>query len=273
MSDVVTLTLRAPVTESVGAESVVANAFATLGAREIAALPLWVGSRRVAVGDLFTVDGDKSDVVHVVGDLARVDGLGTAMTGGTLTLDGSAGRDVGTGMSGGTIEVRGDVGDGAGVAMAGGHLHIAGRAGDRLGAALPGASRGMVGGGIVVRGSVGSDAGHRARRALIAIGGDAGPGVARGMIAGTVVVHGSAGPGAGAWSKRGSVVALGAITVPETYAHACTYRPTVVRVLLRYLRAQYGFPVDDRFINGLYSRYVGDLADVGRGEILAWQAQ
>jgi formylmethanofuran dehydrogenase subunit C len=178
MSDVVTLTLRAAVTESIGADAVVPSAFATLGAREIAALPLWVGARRVALGDLFTVDGEKSDVVRVVGGLARVNGLGTGMAGGTLTLDGSAGRDVGTRMSGGTLEVRGDVGDGAGVAMAGGHLHIAGRAGDRLGAALPGASRGMVGGGIVVRGSVGSDAGHRARRALIAIGGDAGPGAA-----------------------------------------------------------------------------------------------
>jgi formylmethanofuran dehydrogenase subunit C len=131
----------------------------------------------------------------------------------------------------------------------------------------------MVGGEIVVRGDVGRDAGHRARRGLIVIGGNAGPGAARDMIAGTVLVQGNAGPGAGAWSKRGSVIALGAITVPVTYSHACTYRPTVVRVLLRYVTRQYAFPIEDRFVSGLYSRYVGDLADVGKGEILQWQTQ
>jgi hypothetical protein len=90
------------------------------------------------------------------------------------------------------------------------------------------------------------------------------------MIAGTVVVGGAAAAGAGAWSKRGSVIAFGAIAVPATYSHACDYRPTVVRVLLRYLRRQYAFPVDDRFVDGIYRRYVGDLADVGKGEILQW---
>jgi formylmethanofuran dehydrogenase subunit C len=271
MSDTITLTLRSAPTDTVVAECIASDRLATLGTRAIAALPVWVGTRQVPLGEIFGVEGEKSATVRVTGDLARCDGLGAGMASGTLIIDGSAGRDVGAGMRGGTIDVRGDVGDGAGVAMAGGQLRVSGRAGDRVGAALPGASRGMVGGEIVVRGDVGRDAGHRARRGLIVIGGSAGPGVARAMIAGTVVVHGAAGPGAGAWAKRGSIVALGAITVPATYRHACTYRPTVVRVLMRYLRRQYAFPVDDRFVNGLYSRYVGDLADVGKGEILQWQ--
>jgi formylmethanofuran dehydrogenase subunit C len=271
MSDTITLTLRAPLTEAIAVDGFAADRFGVVSGSELLALPAWAGSRRATLGDFFTVTGEKSTTVTVTGDLTRVDGIGAGMTGGTLKIEGSAGRDVGAGMTGGVIAVKGSVGDGAGAAMAGGQLRVSGAAGDRLGAALPGASRGMTGGEIVVGGDVGRDAGHRARRGLIVIGGNVGPGAARAMIAGTVVVRGAAGPGAGAWSKRGSVIALGNITVPETYAHACTYRPTVVRVLMRYLRRQYAFPVDDRFVNGLYSRYVGDLADVGKGEILQWQ--
>jgi formylmethanofuran dehydrogenase subunit C len=231
---------------------------------------VWVGTRRGTVGDFFAIEGAKSGDVRLVGDLTHVDGIGAGMASGTLTIEGSAGRDVGVSMRGGTIDVRGSVGDGAGVAMSGGLLRVAGAAGDRLGAELSGASRGMTGGEIVVGGDVGRDAGHRARRGLIVIWGSAGPGAARAMIAGTVVVRGAAGPGAGAWSKRGSVIALGAITVPETYGHACDYRPPIVRVLMRYLKRQYGLSLEDRFMDGVYSRYVGDLADVGKGEILRW---
>jgi formylmethanofuran dehydrogenase subunit C len=269
VSDVVTLTCRGS-TESVGAEIIAADRLATLGNGEIAKLPLWVGMRQVPLGEIFKVEGEKSANVRVTGDLARVDGIGAGMVSGTLTIDGSAGHEVGAGMRGGAIDVRGDVGDGAGVAMSGGQLTVSGRAGDRLGAALPGASRGMTGGEIVVRGDVGADAGHRARRGLIVVGGTAGRGAARGMIAGTVVVRGATGPGAGQWSKRGSVIALGAITVPATYAHACDYRPTIVRVLFRYLRQHYALPIDESYVGGLYRRYVGDLADVGKGEILQW---
>jgi formylmethanofuran dehydrogenase subunit C len=270
MSDTVTLTLRSPLTERVAVEGLTADGLGALGNAEIAALPVWVGTRRGTVGDFFAIEGAKSGDVRLVGDLTHVDGIGAGMASGTLTIEGSAGRDVGVSMRGGTIDVRGSVGDGAGVAMSGGLLRVAGAAGDRLGAELSGASRGMTGGEIVVGGDVGRDAGHRARRGLIVIWGSAGPGAARAMIAGTVVVRGAAGPGAGAWSKRGSVIALGAITVPETYGHACDYRPPIVRVLMRYLKRQYGLSLEDRFMDGVYSRYVGDLADVGKGEILRW---
>ena len=90
------------------------------------------------------------------------------------------------------------------------------------------------------------------------------------MIAGTVVVFGSVGLDAGLWSKRGSVVALGRITQPPTYSYACTYQPTHLRLLLTRLRADYGLPVRPRHLNGFYRRYSGDMAELGKGEILAW---
>jgi formylmethanofuran dehydrogenase subunit C len=266
----ITLTLRSPLVESMGAEGWNADRLGGLSSAEIGKLPVWVGTRQASLGDFFTVAGEKSTDVRVVGDVTHVDGIGTGMRGGTLTIDGSAGRDVGAGMSGGTLEVTGSVGDGAGVGMAGGRLIVHGVAGDRLGAELPGASRGMTGGEILVAGNAGRDVGHRARRGLIVVGGDAGPGAARAMIAGTVFVHGQAGPGAGAWSKRGSVIVLGDIAVPETYSHACDYRPPMIPVLFRYLQRQYQFQIQEQYVMGVYRRWVGDLADVGKGEILRW---
>jgi len=90
------------------------------------------------------------------------------------------------------------------------------------------------------------------------------------MIAGTVVVFGTAGPGAGRFLKRGSIVALGAIERPATFRYVCTYRPPYVPVLLRYLGARYGLAVADRHITGRYERYAGDMAELGKGEILRW---
>jgi hypothetical protein len=35
---------------------------------------------------------------------------------------------------------------------------------------------------------------------------------------------------------------------------------------------QYELPVSDQHLAGLYRRYSGDLADIGKGEILVWTA-
>ena len=148
-----------------------------------------------------------------------------------------------------------------------------GSVGENAGGALPGAARGMTGGEIVIRGDAGAQAGAAARRGLIVVTGDAGPQAARGMIAGTVVVFGRAGPGAGRFLKRGSIVALGAIERPATFGYACTYRPPYVALLLRYLRARYGLAIADRQVTGRYERHAGDLAELGKGEILQWVAE
>jgi formylmethanofuran dehydrogenase subunit C len=268
---VITLTLKAGVPGPIGAESVVPDQLATLGNRDIAALPVWSGKKSMPLGDVFDVEGERSADVRVVTGHGIIDGLGVGMSGGTLVIDGPAGRGLGARMSGGTIDAHGDVGADAGSAMSGGTIRVAGNAGDRLGAPVPGASRGMTGGEILVRGNAGADAGYRVRRGLLVVGGDAGPNAARAMIAGTIVIAGNAAAGAGSWAKRGSVVALGGITIPPTYRLACTYRPPILRILFRYLRRTHAFSVDEQFADGLYTRYVGDLADVGKGEILQWQ--
>ena len=270
MSNTVVLTLRSPLDAPLDAECVAADRFAELTEREIAALPVWSGARRAPLGDFFDVRGGRATSVRVVGDVARVEGLGSGAGGGELVVEGDAGRRVAAGMSGGTVDVRGSVGDDAGIGMSGGALRVAGDAGDRLGGGTPGASRGMTGGEIVVAGSAGRDAGALARRGVIAVGGDAGERAGRGVIAGTVVVFGRVGAGAGEGNKRGTVVAGGGVEVPPTYRFACTYRPPHLRLLLTHLRRRHKLDVDDRFVAGLYRRWCGDVSTVGRGEILEW---
>jgi formylmethanofuran dehydrogenase subunit C len=130
----------------------------------------------------------------------------------------------------------------------------------------------MTGGELIVRGSAGAEAGAAMRRGLLVIVREAGNQTGVGMIAGTVVVFGSAGADPGLWSKRGTVVALGRITPPATYVYACTCQPAYLRLLLTRLRVRYGLPVRPRHLNGLYRRYSGDMAELGKGEILVWTA-
>jgi len=241
---------------------------AGLSEHEIAALPVSAGSRRGALGDFFSVQGERSSRVRVVGTTRDIEGVGTDMTGGELEIEGDAGSLIGAGMRAGTIRVRGNVGDDAGAAMSGGVLRIDGDAGARLGGNSPGASRGMSGGEILVLGSAGPEAGARIRRGLIVVAGDTGRDAGRAMIAGSLVVLGSCGEGAGHGSKRGSVVACGAIAVPATYRYACTYQPPHVRLTLLYLARRHGLSIDGPVIDSLFRRYCGDAGDPGKGEIL-----
>lgn len=272
MSAHVTLTLRAPLEESLDLESILPDRFATLSETGIAALPVWAGRRQRSIGDYFTVRGERSASVRVVGDVRRGRGVGTGMTApnASLTIDGNAGAHTGAGMRGGTIEVLGDAASDAGVDMAGGSIHVRGNAGDRVGAAFAGASRGVTGGEIVVQGSVGDDTGARMRRGLLFVGGDAGSATARDIIAGTVMVIGRVGAEPALGSKRGTLVVGGVVDVPSTYRYACRYHPPHVRLALTHLIRRYQVAIDARLLDGPYDRYCGDAGTVSKGEILQW---
>jgi formylmethanofuran dehydrogenase subunit C len=271
MSDTVTLVLRDTLDTIVEAEAIIPDRFATLSNADIARLPVWRGREQLAIGDLFSVDGERSACVHLAGDLARVDALGAAMSGGELTVDGDVGRYVGSRMSGGVLRVSGNAGDGAGLEMSGGLLDISGDAGNRVGAARLGASKGMLGGEIIVRGKLGAETGTRMRRGTIVCFG-AGDRTGEAMIAGNVIVLGDAGSDTGRYNKRGTVVVFGSAGIPPTYAYSCTYHPPHLALTLRYLRSKHGLQITDDRVRGLYRRHCGDLAELaqGGGEILEW---
>jgi formylmethanofuran dehydrogenase subunit C len=274
MSGAVVLTSRGAQDTTVDAGELRFDRFAELGAAEIERQTIWAaGAGPVPLAELFTVRGQRSAQVRVVGDLRRVERLGAGHQSGELTIEGPAGREVGLRMRGGRITVLGNAGWGAGLEMAGGVLDVAGDTGPRAGAAGPGAKRGMTGGEMIVRGSAGPEAGASMRRGLLAVAGDAGPGAGRATIAGTVVVFGTTGGDAGQWSKRGSLMALGSVSIPATYRYACTYRPHYANLLLRYLEERHWLPAGRARHTGLFRRYSGDLAELGAGEILAWTAE
>jgi formylmethanofuran dehydrogenase subunit C len=251
MSDVVTLSLAARPDHVLVADCIAADRFAELGAQEIAALPVVHGGRPATLGEFFRVRGERASAVRIEGDCPQIEAIGSGMAGGELVIDGGVGRDLGLAMSGGRIEVRGNAGANAGGARAG-------------------AARGMTGGEIIVRGSVGEEAGARMRRGLLVVTGEGGAGMGKGMTAGTVVVFGKTGPGTGRFLKRGSIVALSDVAYPATFGYACTYRPPHVALLLRYLRLRRQIDVAEGQVTGRYERYSGDMAELGKGELLRW---
>ncbi len=255
MSDGVIARLRAPLRGRADLGEVLSTGWTSLTAADLARRPVRAeGEGPLPLGDLFDLTGEPGGRIRFEGDLGQADRLGSGLPEGEVIVEGNVGDEAGMGMTGGSLEIRGD-------------------AGARAGAAAPEARRGMTGGELIVRGSAGPEAGALMRRGLVAIAGGAGSHAGAGMIAGTVVVFGGIGAAAGLWSKRGSLVALGPVTVPPTYRYACTYQPVHLRVTLRRLRARYALPVEERHLTGFYRRYSGDLADLGKGEILAWTAE
>jgi len=247
--------LKQPLQQRADLSEALAGPWTTLSPRELADRPVYLerdGDARF--GDLFELDGNPQGRIRFVGELDQADRLGAGLIEGEVIVDGSVGRE-------------------AGLAQAGGRLDIGGDAGPRAGAAPLGFKRGMTGGELIVRGSAGAEAGAAMRRGLLVIGHAAGDRTGLGMIAGTIVVFGSVGADPGLWSKRGSVVALGRITPPPTYSYACTLQSVYLRLLLTRLRAGYGLPAQPRHLNGFYRRYSGDMAELGKGEILAWTAK
>jgi formylmethanofuran dehydrogenase subunit C len=270
MSDAVTLTVRATLDHSIDVECIAPDRFATLSSREIEALPVWAGREQRTLADYFTIRGERASAVRIVGVVRHASGIGSAMSGGSVLIDGDGGSHVGVGMAGGRIDVRGRVGDDAALGMTGGAVRVRGDAGDRVAAGVPGASRGTSGGEVVIEGSVGKDAGARMRRGLLFVGGDAGDCAARAIIAGTVIVLGRVGREPATDNKRGTLVVGAQVDVPSTYRFACRYESPHVRLALMHLLRQYHVTIDQRFVVGKYDRYCGDAGTVGKGEILAW---
>ena len=247
--------LRAPLRQRADFSEVLAGNWAALSETELAQRPVYLArDGRMPLGEIFDLKGEPAGRIRFEGDLELADRLAVGLTEGEVTVEGNLGSE-------------------AGLALAGGTLDIDGNTGPSVGGALPGHKRGMTGGELIVRGSAGVGAGAGMRRGLIVIAGRAGDQAGAGMIAGNVVVFGTVGADPGVWSKRGTLVALGRITPPPTYAYACTYQPVHLRLLLTRLRVRYNLPVRPRHLIGFYRRYSGDMAELGKGEILAWTAK
>ena len=263
------LRYRGAGTIPVEAECLTPDNLAGKSAAEVAALPVQYGNAPAPLGEFFHVEGDAGDGdVRIEGDCGRVKRIGEGMAGGRITVRGEVGMHLGARMTGGEIHVHGRAGDWAGAEMRGGRIHVRGDVGHLAGAAYRGASVGMRGGVLLIDGNAGHEVGAAMRRGLIAVGGDAGEFAGVALVAGSIFVFGAAGPRPGAGMKRGTLALAGGMPgLLPSFRYDCDYRPVVLSLYLRQLRA-WGFPVPDRAFGGTWRRYSGDLLTLGKGEVL-----
>jgi formylmethanofuran dehydrogenase subunit C len=251
----------------VEADAIVPDRLREMGRAEIERLVLNHGNERVALADLFTVRGGPSGRIRMEGDLATVKGLGTGMQDGRLLIEGNAGMHVGALMRGGCIEVGGSAGDWAGAEMTGGLLWIRGDAGNRAGSAYRGSKFGMRGGVILIEGGAGHEVGGYMRRGLIAVRGEVQDFAGARMVSGTLLLLGRTGIRTGGGMKRGTIVCEQGTEILPTFRRSEAGHPLFLQVIRRALQAR-GFPVEIGEGGRSYTRYRGDLAELGKGEIL-----
>jgi formylmethanofuran dehydrogenase subunit C len=264
------LTLKDQPAVPLEAECLSPDVLAALSAQDAAALPVFLGKRRHRIDDFFEIEGSPGEEIELRGDLTKVKWIGRGMTRGHIRIVGNTGMHLGAFMSGGEIEVTGNASDWVGGEMAGGRIHVRGNAGGQLGSAYRGSVSGMSGGTILVEGSAGIEIGMRMKRGLITIRGPVRDFAGLQMKGGTIVLLSGGELRTGAWMSRGTIISLKPLRLLPTFAPACTFSPTFVRLYSRFL-AEHGFelPIDLR--DGNYQRYAGDASVPGKGEILVWQ--
>ncbi|AHJ69503.1 formylmethanofuran dehydrogenase subunit C [Granulibacter bethesdensis] len=224
----------------------------------------------VAVGDAFKLRGTGSEQIVIEGGSDRLDYVGAGMASGSVLLDGDAGAYAGRGMKGGVLQILGSAGPYAASGLKNGLIEISGDVAERLGAPAAGEQYGMAGGVVVVRGDAGPRAGDRLRRGVIVIEGDAGEAVGSRMAAGTIVVCGEAHGLPGYLMRRGTLVLGATAEVLPTFIPVHAPDLVFTRLLVRTLD-----PVSRkaaRLASRAASRYAGDGAVIGRGELFLLEA-
>jgi formylmethanofuran dehydrogenase subunit C len=260
-------TLRSEPAQRLDLAPLVPQRLAGLGEKEIAAIALGTTRERVAVGDVFKLRfGDPADL-QFEGGSERFDRVGAGMTDGAIAVNGRVGIHAGRLMAGGRLTIGGDAGPWAGSGLRGGVLEIKGSAGDRLGGPLAGETAGMRGGVLIVRGDAGERAGDRLRRGVIIVDGGAGAHAGSRMIAGTVIVRGRAGPLPGYLMARGTLVLGGGATALSPTFSDCGVHELVANKLLADFVRRFS-PDSAAIFAAPLRRLLGDMAVIGRGEIL-----
>jgi formylmethanofuran dehydrogenase subunit C len=221
-------------------------------------------SRRV--GDVFGVHMADCECVAIEGGSPRFDWVGAGMRSGELVLDGEAGLYAGRRMAGGHLRISGRVGGWAASGLRDGTLEIDGDAGPFLGGPLAGERAGMAGGTVLVRGNAAERAGDCLRRGLIVIEGRAGSHPGSRMLAGTVIICGACGASPGYLMRRGTLIMGAAKALLPTFVPVGEAGGAFHRLLANTLTAL--SPRAARLVGRAQDRFMGDMASLGKGEIL-----
>jgi formylmethanofuran dehydrogenase subunit C len=263
------LTLRERPSQRVDLSPLTAHHLLGKSPEEVGAIELACGNRKVRVDELFTLSGGFLSELEIHDSCDRLDHIGEGMTHGRIVVRGDTGAYLGAGMSGGSLVVRGNTGAYTATGMRGGRIHVYGSTGDFLAAAVPGDRHGMQGGLVLVDGDTGDRLGDRMRRGTVLVHGNAGAYCASRMVAGTIGVWGRVGASPGLGMRRGTLLLA---ETPEallpTFNDCGAYPLNFLTLLIRSwrtLQSAFAALPDSGF---RVRRFMGDLANDGRGEIL-----
>jgi formylmethanofuran dehydrogenase subunit C len=247
----VTIRPLRPLDISVEAEVISPDRFAPLKLHDIRDLEIWQGNRRRGLSDLFRIEGSddlsspQETTIRLEGDFSRVKRIAEGMTGGTVDVMGGAGMHAGNNMKGGLLAIDGSADDWLGREMRGGRIIVKGNAGNYAGSGYRGEKCGMRDGTIEISGAAGAYLGEH-------------------MCGGSIRVNGDAGDFPGAANQGGTIFIGGSTYLPgaEMTKGTITVRGGA-RVLPSFQRA------DIVRMDGMdYQKYIGDLVENGKGEVL-----
>lgn len=221
----------------------------------------------VKIGDVFAVSGKPGETLKIEGSTNKLDFIGAELDHGTIIVDGDVGVGAGRGMRGGRIEIKGDTGPLLGSGIGGGEIYVKGSAGAQVGGLHPGDKFGMTGGLIVIDGHAGDRAGDRMRRGTIFIRGKCGSFAGSRMVGGTIWTELGFGTDPGMLLRRGTLIGPSAERILPTFADSGKHDLVILRVLSRYLREKLGAQAP-RPLPIAVRKYAGDLATIGKGELL-----
>lgn len=263
------LTLTRQPTVPLESDFISPDVFANASLDEISAAIIYHGKRQCRLDHFFAIEGEPSEHIQLNGDLSRVRWIGRGMTHGSIEVNGSVGMHLGAYMKGGSITIHGDASDWVGAEMRGGLIRIDGDAGGQIGAGYRGSLTGMRGGTILVGGTAGLEVGLRMRRGTIVVGGVVRDFAGLQMKGGTIVLMSGAEIRTGAWMNRGTIISLKPLQLMPTFQPANSYNPTFINVYAKHL-ATLGIDLPHDASAGQFTRYTGDSAVPGKGEIFVW---
>lgn len=261
------LKLRNPPPERLDMSRIVPGLLAALPIIEIERLDVGTSRIGVKLADLFTVTGGAGDALAIEGGSDRLDFVGASHGGGTIVVEGDVGAYAGWRMSSGRLDIRGKAGPWLASGLSGGLVSVAGDAGDYLGAPRAGERFGMAGGTVVVAGNAGARAGDRMRRGTIIARGKCGPLAGARIMGGTIWAEGGFAESAGAMMRRGTLIAPSGTRVAPTFVDCGQHELVILRIMSSHFASALG-QLAPKPLPGLARRFAGDMAALGKGEIL-----
>jgi len=260
-----TLTLKVNLQHRLNMGGITAQALVHRSLDDIAAIPLSYGRGSVRLDEVFDVQGDDTQHIILRNSHALMDNIGQGMQGGRMEIHGDVGHYLGLDMRG-DITLHGNAGNFAGCQMQAGTLRITGNVADYAGGALIGNRRGMRGGMLMIHGHAGDRLGEHMRRGTILVDGDVGEYCAANMLAGTIAVAGKVGRYCGYAMQRGTVLLQHMPQLHASIVNAGQHELGFLKLLSASWR---DLPSQFSKLNCTrVTRYCGDIANQGRGEIL-----